>query len=242
MQPALPERVPQHGDLLHCGRRERDVRRLNETPEDRTDAELRVDIACDGPEAGGRELSREFDALHRPPRSHDRLERRRLFELSKQHVRRADFASIAGDRRHPHERPGIAHGEIAQDERVQQAEERRVRADRERRCQDGRGGEHRGLPIDAQRITDVLEERMDGRERADVAARLGRLRDAAKRDPRRASRLGRRHPSIDVVLRGTLEMILELLRQPGVQATGGPSRAEPGHECAQGHEAHRLTC
>ncbi|OLC83701.1 MAG: hypothetical protein AUH72_03745 [Acidobacteria bacterium 13_1_40CM_4_65_8] len=56
-----------------------------------------------------------------------------------------------------HQLARMADGEIAEHERVQQAEERRVRADRQRQRQEGDSGEGRCLTEPAERVACVVQ-------------------------------------------------------------------------------------
>src|SRR5206468_8427896 len=109
-----------------------------------------------------------------------------------------------------YEPPGIAIWQRANHDRVDDAEDRRRRADAESECDDGDRGEARRPPETADGVPHVVPERIDNRfPTAGAHACLGRL-DAADLDDRGASRGFERHATPHLLVGELVEVVAQL--------------------------------
>jgi hypothetical protein len=86
---------------------------------------------------------------------------------------------VSRDCRDLHESVGIAHWQLAECERVEQTENRRVRANRKCQQQKRDDCKRRRLSIGTDGVAEILPQRREERESACLAPRFTRLRQAA---------------------------------------------------------------
>ena len=105
---------------------------------------------------------------------------------------------------------GLLDGQLAKQNRIHEAEDRRVRADAKRKARHGQCGERLLSAHRAERVAHISHqgiERLESQRLAD--ARLGLL-DASELDERRASRLSRRHAVANLCFRRPRNVIRQV--------------------------------
>ena len=127
-----------------------------------------------------------------------------------------------------------------QDHRVHRREDRRVRADSERKRQNGCAGEGRRATHRTKRVPCVGHELLDRSCGVDVMMRFARLCETAELDERLAACLIPTQPEADVLLGFLLEMKLDLFVQCPLGCPREEQRADSSGEpldCTHGRSS-----
>ena len=117
-----------------------------------------------------------------------------------------------------HELLWSANGQRLEEHRIDERVDRGDGADAKGQRQHGHARKHRALPQDSEAVAHVLQEFIDNAEMPHVAARLGRLVDAAKAGQRATSGLGFAQALAAVVR----DLPLDVVAQFGVDLTIQP--------------------
>ena len=161
----------------------------------------------------------QIDAA-RHERAHGREGPRALAPVAKRRRRHRTHAEAAAQQTGPvdvHEAIGLGIGQRPEHQRVDQREDRRVRADAERQGEDGRGGVGRAAAERPQGVGEVAAEQIEGRKSPLVAVLFLHLIDAAEAPARREPRGRRIHAVSDEALRLHLEVEPHLLVQDAIE-------------------------
>ena len=130
----------------------------------------------------------------------------------------------------------------AEEERVHQAEDRRVRPDAEREREQGDGGEDGVGGEPPQAVARVLQQHVDRRQTALLAIALRRRCDSAELDERLTPRLLRLEPGAHAVLHVQLQVALELLGQLAVARAASEHSGQAHEEAPDRSRAHQDSC
>ena len=121
----------------------------------------------------------------------------------------------------------LAHRQRAQQQAVDEAEERGVGADAERKRERDDGGERRALPQPAERVAQVLGDDVHHGQAAVLAVRLAEPVGPAEFQERLAPRLGRGEPAPAELVRQQLEMRRQLFVELAIQPVPRDDRSQP---------------
>ena len=218
-----------HGD--------RAIRRLRQTAGDRHHAQPGEEVRghqLDAPAGFHGAVDRDDGTIH--PRESDDVGERVVLRAHLVERRPAvDISRLletegVRDLPHLHQPIGVADRQRAQQQIVDEAEERRVGADAERQRQRDHGGERRTLQQHAQRIPDVLRQRVGHGDASLFAVGFAELLGAAEPPERDAARFVRRQPGAACLVHEQLEMGGQLFVELSIDAPPQQRRGQAGAE------------
>ena len=140
----------------------------------------------------------------------------------------------------PHEAVGLTERQRPEEQRADDAVDRGRGADAEADDEDGEDREAGVAPQHAERVAQILEQRLEGRQPALIAVRLAELRGRAQRQARGALGLLPRHPAPRVVVDEHREMRLQLVIEVSIER-GAPEEGPDAGEEAVERGPHGLT-
>ena len=245
-EPALPERVGQHGDGRRARCVARGVERASVQRRDAKDVEERRRCGGAG-DALRRAISGEIERLR--ARHANRRERRRP-RRQVDVVRRGNGRDLdrPEDRAELHEAAGVAVGKRAEHDAVENPEGGHGGADGQRERGDERGGERRTLPQHANGIYAILEQPLERRDAALVATGVLPLVDAPEIERGAASGGIRREAGPLVARALLLEMELQFVVEIALKGVATPERlsavalAKAGPQPVDEAPQHSSTC
>jgi hypothetical protein len=140
---------------------------------------------------------------------------------------------VASQDRQLHELLRVSDRQPSQQQRVDEREDRRVRADAEGKRQDDHGGEPAILPQRSNRVSKVLRQRIETWPSSLIAIGFPDLLHAAEVAARGGARLLGGHSVSDMCLREQIQMRPDLVVQRNVTATSRQDRQETRGQCAK---------